>query len=145
MMEEDAISSLSIRLKISLTVWDFVLPATPSVPAVIGVSFFVHWVRNYIKPLNWLWRTATGPRLLSIEYTWLWFSICQVYCQLIHDLLHPVNSWFDCLLSLIDELLLWNVLHICWLMYSYESIHVLLQSCLVVVWFLLFSFIHSCN
>ncbi|KAK4351997.1 hypothetical protein RND71_027515 [Anisodus tanguticus] len=40
MMEEDAISSLSIRLKISLTVWDFVLPATP-VPAVIGVSFLV--------------------------------------------------------------------------------------------------------
>lgn len=39
MMDEDAISNLSIRLKISLTVWDFVLPETPSVPAVIGVSF----------------------------------------------------------------------------------------------------------
>lgn len=38
MMDEDAISNLSIHLKLSLTVWDFVLPATPSLPAVIGVS-----------------------------------------------------------------------------------------------------------
>lgn len=38
MMDEDAISNLSIRLKMSLTVWDFVLPETPSLPAVIGVS-----------------------------------------------------------------------------------------------------------
>lgn len=38
MMEEDVISNFSIRLKLSLTVWDFVLPATPSLPAVIGVS-----------------------------------------------------------------------------------------------------------
>ena len=40
MMDEDAISNLSIRLKLSLTVWDFVLPTTPSLPAVIGVSCF---------------------------------------------------------------------------------------------------------
>lgn len=76
MMEEDAVSSLSIRLKISLTVWDFVLPVTPSVPAVIGVSFFIYWVRNYIKPLNWLWRISTGNKLLSIEFTL--FLVCQV-------------------------------------------------------------------
>ncbi|MCD9645632.1 hypothetical protein HAX54_034675 [Datura stramonium] len=42
MMEEDVISSFTILLKISLTIWDFVLPATPSVPAVIGVSICVH-------------------------------------------------------------------------------------------------------
>ncbi|MCD7451449.1 hypothetical protein HAX54_011957, partial [Datura stramonium] len=36
MMEEDVISSLTILLKLSLTIWDFVLPATPFVPAVIG-------------------------------------------------------------------------------------------------------------
>lgn len=60
MMEEDAISSLSIRLKISLTVWDFVLPATPSVPAVIGVSFLVHLVRNYVSQL-----TGCGELLLE--------------------------------------------------------------------------------
>ena len=38
MMDEDAISNLSIRLKLSLTVWDFVIPTTPSLPAVVGVS-----------------------------------------------------------------------------------------------------------
>lgn len=37
-MEEDAISSLSLRVKLNLTVWEFVLPETPSLPAVIGVS-----------------------------------------------------------------------------------------------------------
>lgn len=38
-MEEDAISSLSLRVKLNLTVWEFVLPETPSLPAVFGVSF----------------------------------------------------------------------------------------------------------
>lgn len=38
MMEEDAISSLSVRVKIHMTVWDFILPETPSLPAVFGVS-----------------------------------------------------------------------------------------------------------
>lgn len=38
MMDEDAISNLPIRVKINLTVWDFVLPSTPSLPAVFGVS-----------------------------------------------------------------------------------------------------------
>lgn len=38
MMDEDAISNLSIRVKINLTVWDFILPTTPSLPAVFGVS-----------------------------------------------------------------------------------------------------------
>ncbi|KAL6493112.1 hypothetical protein OROGR_032871 [Orobanche gracilis] len=36
MMDEDAVSNFSIRVKISLTVWDFILPTTPSLPAVIG-------------------------------------------------------------------------------------------------------------
>jgi hypothetical protein len=38
MMDEDAISNLTVRVKLNLTVWDFVLPATPSLPAVFGVS-----------------------------------------------------------------------------------------------------------
>ncbi|RZC14811.1 hypothetical protein D0Y65_008644 [Glycine soja] len=37
-MDEDAISSLSLRMKLNLTVWEFVLPETPSLPAVFGVS-----------------------------------------------------------------------------------------------------------
>ncbi|KAJ8450733.1 hypothetical protein Cgig2_021205 [Carnegiea gigantea] len=39
LMDEDAISNRLISVKISLTVWDFTLPATPSLPAVIGVSY----------------------------------------------------------------------------------------------------------
>lgn len=38
-MDEDTISNLSLRVKVNLTVWDFILPTTPSLPAVIGVSF----------------------------------------------------------------------------------------------------------
>jgi len=37
-MDEDAISNLSLRVKLNLTVWEFVLPETPSLPAVFGVS-----------------------------------------------------------------------------------------------------------
>lgn len=40
MMDEDAILNLSVRVKLSLTLWDFVLPVTPSLPAVFGVSSF---------------------------------------------------------------------------------------------------------
>ncbi|ONM24713.1 hypothetical protein ZEAMMB73_Zm00001d006681 [Zea mays] len=38
MMDEDVINNISVRLKLSLTVWDFTLPVTPSLPAVFGVS-----------------------------------------------------------------------------------------------------------
>jgi hypothetical protein len=42
MMDEDILTNISIHLKLSVTVWDFVLPATPSLPAVFGVSFTLH-------------------------------------------------------------------------------------------------------
>ncbi|XP_042492086.1 uncharacterized protein LOC122071754 isoform X2 [Macadamia integrifolia] len=38
MMVEDAFTSLSVHLRLSVTVWDFVLPLTPSLPAVVGIS-----------------------------------------------------------------------------------------------------------
>ncbi|XP_028551591.1 uncharacterized protein LOC110104675 isoform X4 [Dendrobium catenatum] len=38
MMDEDALTNLSVLLKITVTVWDFTLPITPSLPAVIGIS-----------------------------------------------------------------------------------------------------------
>ncbi|KAH9625436.1 hypothetical protein KSS87_023303 [Heliosperma pusillum] len=41
MMEEDSTLSRSVHVKISLTIWDFTLPVTPSLPAVIGVSCFL--------------------------------------------------------------------------------------------------------
>ncbi|PWZ33890.1 Guanine deaminase [Zea mays] len=36
MMDEDVINNISVRLKLSLTVWDFTLPVTPSLPVVFG-------------------------------------------------------------------------------------------------------------
>lgn len=53
MMDEDAISSLSVQVKLSLTVWDFILPATPSLPAVFGVSF-THQISNSITHFSWM-------------------------------------------------------------------------------------------
>lgn len=41
MMEEDALTNLSVCLKLSVTVWDFILPRTPSLPAVFGVSILL--------------------------------------------------------------------------------------------------------
>ncbi|KAL2894595.1 putative 2-phosphosulfolactate phosphatase [Bienertia sinuspersici] len=85
MMEEDAISSRSICVKISLTVWDFVLPATPSLPAVIGVSFSLQrgqW-SSRLQAAN-----AGGAVVVTISDT------------VIEDrfgLEHGSNEWFDAL------------------------------------------------
>lgn len=38
-IDEDTAFSLALRVKVSVTVWDFTLPITPSLPAVFGVSF----------------------------------------------------------------------------------------------------------
>jgi hypothetical protein len=39
MMDEDVMNNVAVRVKLSLTVWDFTLPLTPSLPAVFGVSW----------------------------------------------------------------------------------------------------------
>lgn len=49
LMDEDAVSNLPVRVKLNLTVWDFVLPATPSLPAVFGVSFLFAEVTFKLK------------------------------------------------------------------------------------------------
>ncbi|KAM7521107.1 hypothetical protein LguiB_020069 [Lonicera macranthoides] len=73
MMDEDAISNLSIRLKLSLTIWDFILPATPSLPAVIGISDTViedrfgvehgssEWYEALDKHFKWLLQYRISP------------------------------------------------------------------------------------
>ncbi|KAK4348736.1 hypothetical protein RND71_031491 [Anisodus tanguticus] len=77
MMEEDAISSLSIRLKISLTVWDFVLPATPSVPAVIGISDTVIEDRFGVEHGSNEWF-----ELLDQHFKWLLqYRISPYFCR----------------------------------------------------------------
>ncbi|XP_078442418.1 alpha-1,6-mannosyl-glycoprotein 2-beta-N-acetylglucosaminyltransferase isoform X2 [Wolffia australiana] len=37
-MEEDVLTNLAVRLKLCVTVWEFTLPLTPSLPVVFGVS-----------------------------------------------------------------------------------------------------------
>lgn len=73
MMDEDAISSRSVRVKLSLTVWDFTLPSTPSLPAVFGVSDTViedrfgvahgsdEWFEALDRQFKWLLQYKISP------------------------------------------------------------------------------------
>ncbi|XP_059634137.1 uncharacterized protein LOC132276632 isoform X2 [Cornus florida] len=77
MMDEDAISNLSIRLKLNLTVWDFVIPATPSLPAVIGISDTVIEDRFGVKHGSKEWYEA-----LDQHYKWLLqYRISPYFCR----------------------------------------------------------------
>lgn len=38
-IDEESQSPPCVRVRFSITVWDFILPITPSLPAVFGVSF----------------------------------------------------------------------------------------------------------
>ncbi|KAK1395658.1 Alpha-1,6-mannosyl-glycoprotein 2-beta-N-acetylglucosaminyltransferase [Heracleum sosnowskyi] len=76
-MEEDAISNFSIRLKLSLTVWDFVLPETPSLPAVIGISDTVIEDRFGVEHGSIEWYEA-----LDRHFKWLLqFRISPYFCR----------------------------------------------------------------
>ncbi|XWS14599.1 hypothetical protein CRYUN_Cryun35bG0023500 [Craigia yunnanensis] len=73
MMDEDAISNLSVRFKLSLTVWDFIIPTTPSLPAVFGISDTViedrfgvehgsnEWYDALDQHFKWLLRYRISP------------------------------------------------------------------------------------
>ncbi|KAL9449203.1 hypothetical protein AB3S75_011186 [Citrus x aurantiifolia] len=69
MMDEDAISNLSVRVKLSLTVWDFILPATPSLPAVIGISDTVIEDRFGVRHGSAEW---WGESMRVLTYTCPW-------------------------------------------------------------------------
>ncbi|KDO84483.1 hypothetical protein CISIN_1g006318mg [Citrus sinensis] len=69
MMDEDAISNLSVRVKLSLTVWDFILPATPSLPAVIGISDTVIEDRFGVRHGSDEW---WGESMRVLTYTCPW-------------------------------------------------------------------------
>ncbi|RYR41079.1 hypothetical protein Ahy_A08g037474 isoform A [Arachis hypogaea] len=90
-MEEDAISSLSVRVKLNLTVWEFVLPETPSLPAVFGISDTViedrfgvqhgtaEWYEELDQHFKWLLqyrispyfcKWADGMRVLTYTCPW---------------------------------------------------------------------------
>ncbi|XP_042046714.1 uncharacterized protein LOC121792721 [Salvia splendens] len=77
MMEEDAISNFSIRVKMSLTVWDFVLPVTPSLPAVIGISDTVIEDRFGVEHGSSQWYEA-----LDEHFQWLLqYKISPYFCR----------------------------------------------------------------
>ncbi|KAL3514620.1 hypothetical protein ACH5RR_027337 [Cinchona calisaya] len=77
MMDEDAISNLSVRLKMSLRVWDFVLPETPSLPAVIGVSDTVIEDRFGVEHGSSDWYEA-----LDQHFKWLLqYRISPYFCR----------------------------------------------------------------
>lgn len=77
MMEEDAISNLSIHVKLSLTVWDFILPVTPSLPAVIGISDTVIEDRFGVEHGSSQWYEA-----LDQHFKWLLqYKISPYFCR----------------------------------------------------------------
>ncbi|KAK2966648.1 hypothetical protein RJ640_002346 [Escallonia rubra] len=77
MMDEDAISNLSIRLKLHMTVWDFVLPTTPSLPAVIGISDTVIEDRFGVEHGSDEWYEA-----LDQHFKWLLqYRISPYFCR----------------------------------------------------------------
>ncbi|RHN70991.1 hypothetical protein MtrunA17_Chr3g0141451 [Medicago truncatula] len=76
-MEEDAISNLSLRLKLNLTVWEFVLPETPSLPAVFGISDTVIEDRFGVKH-----GTAEWYEALDQHFKWLLqYRISPYFCK----------------------------------------------------------------
>ncbi|KAJ4701901.1 Alpha-1,6-mannosyl-glycoprotein 2-beta-N-acetylglucosaminyltransferase [Melia azedarach] len=77
MMDEDAISNLSVRVKLSLTVWDFILPATPSLPAVFGISDTVIEDRFGVQHGSDDWYEA-----LDQHFKWLLqYRISPYFCR----------------------------------------------------------------
>uniref|UniRef100_A0A2P2KX63 Uncharacterized protein MANES_11G048300 n=1 Tax=Rhizophora mucronata TaxID=61149 RepID=A0A2P2KX63_RHIMU len=77
MMEEDVITNLSVRVKICLTVWDFILPATPSLPAVFGISDTVIEDRFGVEHGSGEWYEA-----LDHHFKWLLqYRISPYFCR----------------------------------------------------------------
>ncbi|MQL82758.1 hypothetical protein Taro_015249, partial [Colocasia esculenta] len=72
-MDEDTVTNLSVSLKFCVTVWDFTLPLTPSLPAVFGVSETViedrfgvehgtdGWYDALDRHFNWLLQYRISP------------------------------------------------------------------------------------
>ncbi|XP_042395783.1 uncharacterized protein LOC121986062 isoform X3 [Zingiber officinale] len=77
MMDEDALSNISIHLKINVTVWDFTLPLTPSLPAVFGVSETVIEDRFGVQHGSEGWYDA-----LDCHFKWLLqYRISPYFCR----------------------------------------------------------------
>ncbi|CAA6667433.1 unnamed protein product [Spirodela intermedia] len=76
-MEEDVVTNLSVRLKLCVTVWEFTLPLTPSLPAVFGVSETVIEDRFGVKHGTDEWYNA-----LDQHFEWLLqYRISPFFCR----------------------------------------------------------------
>ncbi|KAL5199185.1 hypothetical protein ABZP36_002697 [Zizania latifolia] len=77
MMEEDVMNNVAVRLKLSLTVWDFTLPLTPSLPAVFGISETVIEDRFCLEHGTKGWYDA-----LDHHFRWLLqYRISPFFCR----------------------------------------------------------------
>ncbi|XP_072971654.1 uncharacterized protein [Typha angustifolia] len=66
MMDEDTMTNISVRLKFSVTIWDFTLPLTPSLPAVFGDRFGLEhgtegWYDALDSHFKWLLQYRISP------------------------------------------------------------------------------------
>ncbi|KAJ4762896.1 hypothetical protein LUZ62_073271 [Rhynchospora pubera] len=76
-MDEDNIINPSISIKLSVTVWDFTLPLTPSLPAVFGVSETVIEDRFCLQHGSQIWYDA-----LDRHFEWLLqYRISPFFCR----------------------------------------------------------------
>ncbi|KAJ7531124.1 hypothetical protein O6H91_14G033100 [Diphasiastrum complanatum] len=76
-VDEDWTTSLAVRIKLNVTVWDFVLPITPSLPAVFGISETVIEDRYGVEHGSDSWYSA-----LDLHYKWLLqYRISPYFCR----------------------------------------------------------------
>lgn len=76
-IDEDTAPSFAVRVKISVTVWDFILPITPSLPAVFGVSETVIEDRFGLEHGSDAWYNA-----LDMHHQWLLnYRISPYFCR----------------------------------------------------------------
>lgn len=127
MMEEDAVSNLAVRIKLRLTVWEFIIPVTPSLPAVIGVSDTViedrfgvehgseKWYEKLDLHFKWLLQYRISPyfckwgeNMRVLTYTSPWPGIAIVMHHLI-ILLQILSSPFAFLVSQLSIPSLMNI------------------------------------
>ncbi|KAK8623348.1 hypothetical protein V6N13_118234 [Hibiscus sabdariffa] len=103
MMDEDAISNLSVRVKLSLTVWDFIIPTTPSLPAVFGRTrcLLNHVSRYLILSL----RISLVSNMGAVNGMMHWSSISSGFfsTELAHTSVDGVIACVFCLTHLCDQ------------------------------------------
>lgn len=76
-MDGDSQEASAIRVKLSITVWDFVLPVTPSLPAVFGISETVIEDRFGLEHGSEDWYGS-----LDMHYQWLLqYRISPFFCR----------------------------------------------------------------